>query len=95
MMTPLAGRSPRRRRDDKVFQVPNTSTTAALVGGVPIAVATIWYIENFMLPAGYEIDATVAVALGSIGTVIFGELAKVAKRLLDRIAPPTDPPPGS
>lgn len=64
--------------------VVDYSTKATLLGGTPLAVATVWVIETFYMPQGQHLEATVAVALGTIGASVFGELWKAFKALLDR-----------
>lgn len=60
------------------------SSKAAFIGGTPLAVVTVWAIETFYLPPGDHLPATVAVAAGTIGATVFGELWKAFKALLDR-----------
>lgn len=66
----------------------DSSSKAAIVGGMPLAVATVWFIQEFVVPAGKVIEPTVAMALGTVGATVFGELWVVFKRLLDRIGGP-------
>lgn len=60
------------------------STKATLLGGTPLAVATVWVVEHIALQPGQHLDSTVAVAFGSIGATVFGELWKVLSALLER-----------
>jgi hypothetical protein len=70
-----------------ILQKPEASSSAAFVGGTPLAAITVWCIENLYLkPRGLPLlDSYAAVAFGSAGAIFFGELWLVAKRLLDRI----------
>ena len=68
-----------------IVRKPDASTNAAVLGGVPLATVTVWIVENFMLPKHYKLDTTTAVAIGSVGAAVFGELWVTFKRLLDRI----------
>ncbi len=74
-----------------VLQVPDRTTTASVVGGVPLATLTVWLVQRYGLRPDEMLDPTVAVALGSLGAAVFGEVWHILHRLLNRVLPP-DPP---
>lgn len=69
---------------EKIFKPIEHSTTAALAGGAPLAIITVWVIETYWLPPHTHLDATVATAFGTIGAIAFGEVWLVVRTALDR-----------
>lgn len=70
----------------KILRPLDETTKASLIGGSPLAIITVWAIENFALPPGTHLDATVAIAFGTVGTVFFGELWLTFKRFLNHLS---------
>lgn len=68
-----------------IFRPIERSTTAALVGGAPLAIVTVWVIQTYWLPKGQTLDATTATAFGTVGSIFFGELWLVVRAALDRL----------
>lgn len=69
-----------------VMRSIDATTKASIFGGTPVAVVTVWLIEHVWLAPGEHLDSTVAVAMGTVGAVVFGELWMTFQRLLRRIA---------
>jgi hypothetical protein len=60
------------------------STRSALLLGVPLVTAIVWAVESLYLPAGTQLNTTMAVAGGALGAVLIGEAWEAFKRLLTR-----------
>jgi hypothetical protein len=73
---------------DRILQPFDPSTTVSLAGGMPLATATVWVIENMYLPPGVTLEAVPACAFGIIGAAVFGELWLTFQRLLRKIGGP-------
>jgi hypothetical protein len=59
----------------KLLQLPETSTTAGALGGIPVATGVAWFIDNLYLkPRGLVLDPVGATFLGGIGALLLGEL---------------------
>lgn len=72
-----------------VLKPLDDSSKAALLGGAPLAIVSVWLTQNFFLPPDTTLDPTAAVAIGTVGATLFGELWIVFKRLLDKIGAPS------
>lgn len=53
----------------------DSSTKATVLGGLPLATVTVWWLQNIYLkPRGLTLDVPTATAFGILGAAVFGEV---------------------